>query len=71
MKTENTLSGIAMTIASLSAIDVLNSTLAIIVCITAIALNYRKYKSEKARHAKEISEKKLLDAQYKILKNEK
>ncbi|TSE02428.1 hypothetical protein [Aquimarina algiphila] len=71
MKTENTLSGIALMIASLSIVEVLNISLALVVGVTAILLNIRKYKAEKARESKEKAEKELLVEQLKTLKNEK
>ncbi|MFC5046890.1 hypothetical protein ACFSTE_15740 [Aquimarina hainanensis] len=71
MKTENTMSTIALAVASLSMIDVLNIGIAVLIGITAIALNIRKYQAERARERKEVAEKKLLDHQLSELKNEK
>lgn len=70
MKTENTLSGVALAVASLSITDLLNVGLAVLVGVTAILLNLRKYKAEKAREEKEQAEIKLLNEQLKKLQNE-
>lgn len=70
MKTENTFSILALGIASLSIVDLLNISLALIVGVTAIILNIRKYHAEKAREEKELAEKELLEQQLKELRNE-
>lgn len=71
MKLENTLSGVALIIASLSINDMVNVVVAITVGVTALLVNLHRRGTDKVIREREELQKELIKEQLKDLRNEK
>ncbi len=71
MKLENTLSGVALIIASLSINDMVNVVVAITVGVTALLVNLHRRGTDKVVREREELQKELIKEQLKDLRNEK